>query len=378
MKLLAHIARQFPQQENIATEALGFLLANSSACRDAFKRLAFPLEEMPPELHYRTQVIDSERTIPDLVGTDSENRERLLVEAKFWAGLTDNQPVNYLARLNRNVPGVLLFVMPESRLVTLLPELLQRCRNHNLTIDELPISKVGAVKYFKVGQNILAAASWNQILDRFKNRSIDVGQTANISDIDQLDSLCKSFDVPKYLPIMHEDLAPAHAYRFLKLKSLVDQVTNALIEKGIANVKGLRATPLSTGYCRYLKLKSWCCSIRFDHEFWITYSETPLWIFTSGYVWRSNKTWKDGSEVSEALASWISSVPPKAFYEQDSNCWLIPLYIPLGIELNNVANSLIQQILDFVDLIPSNRPVDILDPGLPVTEIESGFSDSQG
>ena len=46
------------------------------------------------------------------------------MEAKFWAGLTENQPNAYLARLPLDErPAVLLFVAPEARLETLWPEL---------------------------------------------------------------------------------------------------------------------------------------------------------------------------------------------------------------------------------------------------------------
>ena len=50
-------------------------------------------------------------TRPDLVGLDrTMGKECVLIEAKFWAGLTDRQPKAYLDRLD---PGkALLFVAP--------------------------------------------------------------------------------------------------------------------------------------------------------------------------------------------------------------------------------------------------------------------------
>ena len=60
----------------------------------------------------------------DLVAYDAGGSERVLIEAKFWAGLTDNQPNTYLARLLRaGEPAVLLFVAPEQRLVTVWTEI---------------------------------------------------------------------------------------------------------------------------------------------------------------------------------------------------------------------------------------------------------------
>ena len=55
--------------------------------------------DLAESLHFRTQVTGDDATRPDLVGKDQAGREVLLIEAKFWAGLTENQPVSYLERL---------------------------------------------------------------------------------------------------------------------------------------------------------------------------------------------------------------------------------------------------------------------------------------
>ena len=63
----------------------------------------------------RTQATGEEGERPDLAGFDRNGRERVLVEAKFWAGLTDNQPIAYLERLPANRPGALLFDLDPCR-----------------------------------------------------------------------------------------------------------------------------------------------------------------------------------------------------------------------------------------------------------------------
>ena len=96
-----------------------------------------------PVTHVYTQVTGEEGERPDLVGYDDEGIERVLIEAKFWAGLTENQPNAYLERSPDNSPSVLLFVAPEARLNTLWPEL---CRRIERTGIELaPDSKSPAV-----------------------------------------------------------------------------------------------------------------------------------------------------------------------------------------------------------------------------------------
>lgn len=64
---------------------------------------------------------------PDLVGRDVEGRYLLIVESKFWAPLTLNQPATYIDRLPADKPALLLFIAPASRMRTLWLELLSRC-----------------------------------------------------------------------------------------------------------------------------------------------------------------------------------------------------------------------------------------------------------
>jgi hypothetical protein len=80
--------------------------------------------ELSPHLNYRSQVTDVETGQPDVVGTDPAGADQLVIEAKFWAGLTEKQPGGYVERLGVGKPGVVLVVAPAARLLTLWPELL--------------------------------------------------------------------------------------------------------------------------------------------------------------------------------------------------------------------------------------------------------------
>jgi len=82
------------QRENLATEALAFILNRSAAMREAFRRLVGRTGiELPQIARFRSQAGDEQGKIPDLIGLDSMGTERLISENKFWAGLTANQPV---------------------------------------------------------------------------------------------------------------------------------------------------------------------------------------------------------------------------------------------------------------------------------------------
>jgi hypothetical protein len=125
--LLAYLSLQFARsEENCATEALTFLLRGCPEARAALRGHVARLfgVDLSPHLTYRSQVTDPETGRPDVVGTDPAGADQLVIEAKFWAGLTDKQPGAYLERLRAGEPGVVLVVAPAARLQSLWRELL--------------------------------------------------------------------------------------------------------------------------------------------------------------------------------------------------------------------------------------------------------------
>lgn len=127
--VLGHLALAFaPSPENLATEALAYVLGRSRSARDTLSGLAWDLTSLPPTpLVFHTQAGRSDGSIPDLVGEDVYGNQHLVIEAKFWAGLTDRQPINYLDRLP-TPGGLVLVIAPERRFETLWPELQQRIK----------------------------------------------------------------------------------------------------------------------------------------------------------------------------------------------------------------------------------------------------------
>jgi len=115
--LFGHTTIKFSSHpENLATEGLAFILNKSQKAKDSFIRYVKIIvnADLPEVISFETQCYDKEYAIPDLVGKGSDGDEILVVESKFWAGLTDNQPVTYLKRLpNGDKQGLLLFIAPE-------------------------------------------------------------------------------------------------------------------------------------------------------------------------------------------------------------------------------------------------------------------------
>jgi hypothetical protein len=110
--LFGHLATQFATSpENLATESLNYILQSPTARRAMVTFLGQAAGvELDERYTFRTQVGGTDAAVPDLVGFDSNGDQSLIIEAKFWAGLTDNQPVGYFNRLPAGNSGALVFL----------------------------------------------------------------------------------------------------------------------------------------------------------------------------------------------------------------------------------------------------------------------------
>jgi len=127
--------------EDVATDGLAFILNSSDRARSGFMKLLRGIEADLPDLHFRTQ--QTEGSIrPDMWGFDGLD-PRVFVKNKFWAGLTDNQPVSYIEQLSAfTQPTVLLVVVPAAREQTIWRELLSRLDAQN-NCGSLPLCHRG-------------------------------------------------------------------------------------------------------------------------------------------------------------------------------------------------------------------------------------------
>ena len=165
--LFGHLAMRFSAHpENLATEALHYVLSGSDVARSAFVRYFNQAGlSLPEMLTFQTQDHAEDQAIPDLVGLDTALRPVLICEAKFWAGLTDNQPVTYVRRLPKETDSILAFIAPGRRIAPLWPELLRRCQCTEIAVsdarqlaDDYRVAKLGP-------QQLLAIVSWASLLD---------------------------------------------------------------------------------------------------------------------------------------------------------------------------------------------------------------------
>ena len=312
--LFAQILPMFTgQTERAATEALRHILQQSEPARNALENLLLIAGvETGPLTRFQTEVSGNEGERVDLVCSDEHGTERVLIEAKFWAGLTDNQPNTYLARLPEDTHSALLFVAPAQRIETLWPELCRRAEEqHKLRItSDTPTS--GVLRGVTIDSNghKMMVTSWQAALEQMQSRASMAGNAAAVRDIEQLRGLTERMDSDAFLPIHSHELAQEFPRRMLNLADLVDDATQRAIANGWADTTGLRATPQRYGYGRYFRLKDVVVWFGIDMASWawVDSGHTPLWLGPSD-------------------ASWWD-----------------PIYLPTGVEYSDVLDSVVHQI----------------------------------
>ena len=108
--LLAHIASNFiAEYENVANSSIAYLLNEYPASQAALKSI-LGLKAVPT--YYMNELSAGINGRPDVTGLNSEGGKSVIIEGKFWANLTQNQPSNYLKELAPE--GKILFLAPRS------------------------------------------------------------------------------------------------------------------------------------------------------------------------------------------------------------------------------------------------------------------------
>jgi hypothetical protein len=196
--LLAHVAPGLTlQRENLATKSLLYLLRTYGEAHEAFIELLSTIGYVVPgDLKFSTQVRMQHGSIPDLVGATTDGTGVLLVESKFWAPLTPNQPTGYLRRLSADRERMVLFVAPEGRYEELWQELVARCQREGLELrDETGEPRNWrAARVSEVGR--LAYASWSFVLGYLERRLEEAGQGRGAHEAWQLIGLCRTLEEP--------------------------------------------------------------------------------------------------------------------------------------------------------------------------------------
>ena len=277
--LLAYLVANFPgNTENIATETLRHIFDHSDASVEALNDVVQSgVRGTNPVTVVKTQVIKADGTRPDLVGFDETGAERVLIEVKFWAELTRNQPNGYINRLPDDGPAVVMFLAPEERIQSLWPQLKGRLVQEFGSFIETDSER----KSLHVGdtERHLMIASWGGLLDSMAARATDYDEPSVGAEIRQLRSLAKYADAGAFKPIPRgEEFGADSEVRMRQYKRLIDAATERGIEQEWASRKGLNLTPRKYGYGRYISLREIVVWFGVNVDQFERTENTPLWV----------------------------------------------------------------------------------------------------
>ncbi len=341
--LLAHLySRIKGSQEDVATLSLQYIVSQSSALNHEFTKILFRAlhGSVGTELNYVCQSVGEKLERPDIAGIDANGKEQILCEAKFYAGLTANQPNGYLDRLKKEGSFGLVFICPAARKITLWSKVLGLCKNSVVeTVDDYCVT-VDGVR--------MAILTWGDIIESLRHVASSEAAEA-LPDIYQLDGFCKLMDSEAFIPFSPDDLGPEVARREERYYKIVDELIDHLkSDKTLhPSTKGVKATAYRQGFTRSVRIREYWVTVNYDRELWQNPSsaETPFWVAI-----RSGQDWKQNDYILQALQRFPT-------LDQD-NKWgmtYLALQPALFDTLYDTVSSMKAQIIRYIDAIEEKR-----------------------
>ncbi len=252
--LLSHIATNFIQEyENVANSSIVYLLNTYPAAHRALKdRLDFV--NIPT--YFETEYDTKGNGRPDVVGKDINGDITLIIEGKFWANLTENQPGNYLNVLHSE--GKMLFLCPDRRKESLKFEV-----NNLLSQPD----------------DRLMIMSWDELLRLIEQENSTDYDPQLASDLLQMKELCDKMDEEGMPPLSSSDLSPMIGRITYQFSDLINDCNKQLRSWDESDFKGMKTTGNQEGYGFYFKALGFGCRLEFSSYDWFTRSShTPYWL----------------------------------------------------------------------------------------------------
>lgn len=341
--LFGHLATRFSSSpENIAIEALGFVLSRSPAARAAVTEL-FETGglSLPPDLSFATQATtEDDDGRPDIEAYGADLRRYLVIETKFWAGLTINQPLTYAARLSADAPGALVFILPSARIVSLWTELTKRLKTGGYTVSARRETQAELWSAALGGGHQFILVSWRHVLLSILRQMETAKEGERVEDVKQLVGLCERMDTDAFLPFRSEELTGTEtAVRYQQFCQIVYDVGEELLKLEGFDRKGLTPSGGLGFYGRYLRNHHTIFHLVFDSTAWASYKHSPLWLRFEVYGPVAHH-----EAVISALRRGILTDRDIPVIADGNRRVFVPLYIPPGVERADILHSLVQQV----------------------------------
>lgn len=344
MSVLAHVVLGgSSRSEPAATQALAFILNSSPDIARAFLRM---LREANIEFepgHIKTE-LRHEDSQPDLTIHDGDGHVRVFVENKFWAGLTDAQPVSYLRDLPNDPPSALVFVVPEQRVSTVWNELKMRCSQAELKWADASIKRT--LLWTRVGCKTMMITSWKYVLEGLLDVTRSGGHDTISQDILQLQGLTSRMDAEAFLPLRSDEVTnQGAAHRLINYSELIEDITQKLKASGVADTSGLSTSHSYYTAGRHLRLYGkfglW---LGIDLKVWRNAGITPMW----GAV--GNDEFFDVAGHFETVRELFDDVQIHEDYVY------IPIHLKTGVERDRVVEEAVAQINQIANKLRDTFP----------------------
>lgn len=337
------VPRITTRREDVATDALAFILNDSPSCQDALVRLLqnadFHLELLTS---FETQVTYDDGSRPDMLGYDQEGKKRLLVESKFWASLLQGQASGYFGQLEEAGPGVLMFIAPATRFETLWAEIWRQMESgkDGVQLESLEAPEEMRRARLKESDKQIVLVSWLMLLDRLA--AAVPADSLVAANIQQLHGLAQREDDEAFLPMSLEELSPSLARRLRWFPNLVDDVVRHGKKEGWMSVKGLQAASDREGYGRYFRVIDEADNVVegdlrlcVNYSWWANDGDTPLWL----------RQWSSDPISVATLRSHQRGV-----VEYGSNGFYVPIYLQTGVEYDRVLADAVRKVKNIAAL----------------------------
>mgnify|MGYP000925758376 CR=1 FL=1 len=268
--------------ENICSESLALVVNESVVLKESLRSIIQAKSnghlKLQNNFSLQVQVTSSSDTaIPDLQIEDRSGNINL-VEAKFWAGLTEHQPNGYIRRIGQS-SGCLIFLVPERRIAALTNELELKLKSEFITAREGGILLVNSkIPVFLV--------SWTEVIEHLWNSASTKGESEILHNLYQLRGLIQKLDSEGFIPFESALFTPMAGKQ---RDQLID-----LIDASVENILELDTKKLSYGggkytYQRFFKMHGkYGGHMVYSSDLWMKNQDTPVYFCISTKPWNSS------------------------------------------------------------------------------------------
>ena len=354
--------------EAIASQGLSYLLESSDEVRIALADVAglsdfWNVNNISAKhVEYHAESVNREEGKRDRVDIEGiyDDKPVVMIEAKFGAPLTSNQPCEYLNRLDEN--GVLLFVCLEGRCIALREELKGKLEKRSYQFDE--IEHQGAPAFLCEGNKILFVISWEKLLkpirlhleekllelirDHLKTKKEAEKGLEHLADVMQLIGYCEqvngsqiqAFEADKFLSknnLPMPDCAKLVEKMYAHLEGKYSDDFDSRFKRGSRSRDEYKSKVNPKGmhlYYRYFRWGSFACGLFARIDFLgkqpKKMKNTPFWFLVTKEDPQDKSQWLSNKKTAD-IADRIKDFSKKEFGEEphadDNKHFFLPLEV---------------------------------------------------